>query len=97
MHDIRKKFCCRHNTKNKFFTTTLKLRSTHIKKSLYVHSDDTHETTYEETKTPATYTTYQSPEPIIKKTVVNRELVSNNISIIANIFSNILICYFYRY
>ncbi|XP_011258057.1 soluble scavenger receptor cysteine-rich domain-containing protein SSC5D [Camponotus floridanus] len=37
--------------------------------------DDIHETTYEETKTPATYTTYQSPEPIIKKTVVNRELV----------------------
>ncbi|XP_070151547.1 mucin-2 [Polyergus mexicanus] len=36
--------------------------------------DDIHETTYEETKTPATYT-YQSPEPIIKKTVVNRELV----------------------
>ena len=36
--------------------------------------DDIHETSYEETKTPATYT-YQSPEPIIKKTVVNRELV----------------------
>ncbi|XP_032664217.1 soluble scavenger receptor cysteine-rich domain-containing protein SSC5D [Odontomachus brunneus] len=34
--------------------------------------DDIHETTYEETKTPATY---QSPEPIIKKSVVNRELV----------------------
>lgn len=39
-------------------------------------SDDIHETSYEETKTP---TTYQSPEPIIKKTVVNRELVSKSI------------------
>ncbi|XP_072754525.1 uncharacterized protein [Anoplolepis gracilipes] len=36
--------------------------------------DDIHETAYEESKTPATYT-YQNPEPIIKKTVVNRELV----------------------
>lgn len=52
-------------------------------KSLYVHSDDIHETSYEETKTPAIYT-YQSPEPIIKKTIVNRELVSNNTSIITN-------------
>lgn len=43
--------------------------------NLYVCSDDIHETTYEQTKTPARY---QSPEPIIKKTVVNRELVSNN-------------------
>ncbi|XP_014486926.1 PREDICTED: soluble scavenger receptor cysteine-rich domain-containing protein SSC5D isoform X2 [Dinoponera quadriceps] len=34
--------------------------------------DDVHETTYEESQTP---TTYQSPEPIIKKSVVNRELV----------------------
>lgn len=47
-------------------------------KSLCVYSDDIHETTYEETKTPTTYT-YQSPEPIIKKTVVNRELVSKSI------------------
>ncbi|XP_029155596.1 proteoglycan 4 [Nylanderia fulva] len=36
--------------------------------------DDIHETSYEETKTPA-LSTYQSPEPIIKKSVVNRELI----------------------
>ncbi|XP_011639075.1 uncharacterized protein LOC105428440 [Pogonomyrmex barbatus] len=34
--------------------------------------DDIHETTYEETKSPYTY---QSLEPIIKKTVVNKELI----------------------
>ncbi|XP_011695935.1 PREDICTED: mucin-5AC [Wasmannia auropunctata] len=37
--------------------------------------DDIHERTYEETKTPAIPYTYQSPEPIIKKSAVNRELV----------------------
>ncbi|XP_018304854.1 DNA-directed RNA polymerase II subunit RPB1 [Mycetomoellerius zeteki] len=37
--------------------------------------DDIHERTYEESKTAVSPYTYQSPEPIIKKTVVNRELV----------------------
>ncbi|XP_028050300.2 uncharacterized protein LOC105834537 [Monomorium pharaonis] len=38
--------------------------------------DDIHERTYEETKTLASPSySYQSPEPIIKKSVVNRELV----------------------
>lgn len=40
---------------------------------MYICSDDIHETSFEESKTPATY---HSPEPIIKKTVVNRDLVS---------------------
>lgn len=58
-----------------------------------LYSDDIHETTYEQTKTPATY---HSPEPIIKKTVVNRELVSESISSeIENIIA--LICYIYLY
>lgn len=37
--------------------------------------DDIHERTYEETKIPVNSYTYQSPEPVIKKSVVNRELV----------------------
>ncbi|XP_071630897.1 uncharacterized protein [Temnothorax longispinosus] len=37
--------------------------------------DDIHERTYEETKSSASPYSYQSPEPIIKKSVVNRELV----------------------
>ncbi|XP_011870692.1 PREDICTED: uncharacterized protein LOC105563595 [Vollenhovia emeryi] len=37
--------------------------------------EDIHERSYEETKTPASPYTYQSPEPVIKKSVVNRELV----------------------
>lgn len=47
-------------------------------KNFVLCSEDIHERTYEETKNPATYS-YQSSisEPIIKKTVVNKELVSN--------------------
>ncbi|KYM98177.1 PREDICTED: uncharacterized protein LOC108777788 [Cyphomyrmex costatus] len=37
--------------------------------------DDIHERTYEETKSAVSPYTYQSSEPVIKKTVVNRELV----------------------
>ncbi|KAL0121825.1 hypothetical protein PUN28_006943 [Cardiocondyla obscurior] len=37
--------------------------------------DDIHERTYEETKAAVSPYSYQSPEPVIKKSVVNRELV----------------------